>query len=584
LGCPSLILNKTKYATNHLMKKSWSSSTVVTNLILVLSLAAMWIAFAPASLGGQVSYVIVNGISMEPDLHLGDLTILRKASTYQVGDVVTYQDAEMQAYVIHRIIGVDQDHFILKGDNNSWIDAYRPTHEEIIGELWIFIPKLGKLFKWLRAPLNLALIVGLIGGVLMVSMMKPSQRGKRKNNSSGNFGGMLEGGLYLFGSFALVFLGLSILAFIRPLTRAADKIQYQQESNFSYSATGTPVIYDTEVVRSGEPVFPRLTCFLNIAFTYNVPGDQLQGVAGSHQLVARVLDEQSGWQRTIPMNARTAFRGNSFSSMSTLDLCQIISLVNTLEQETGLRANTYTLEIITQVAMTANAEGNQIADSFEPKLVFRFDEVHFYLSTPKGQDDPLHLTKQSSANNSNLETNTLSILGWKPAIGSIRGSALLGLALALSGLIIIGARIFMTAQQSQEASIRLRYGALLVNVYERDLAPASTFIDVIGIDELAKLAERHNTVILHMALNFLHYYLVQCNGITYRHVFSAGRRGVAELEPARQQIITYAADVNEVDMSEVEPDEDELIEYVINKSRTAKTEVTDTVILRKIRL
>jgi len=567
------------------MKKSWNSSVIVINLILVLSLAAMWIAFAPASLGGQVSYVIVNGISMEPGFHLGDLTILRKGSTYQVGDVVTYHDAEMQAYVIHRIIGVDQDRFILKGDNNSWIDAYRPTHEEIIGKLWLYIPKLGRLFGWLRSPLNMAFTTALLGGIFMVSMIaKPAQHGKRKNNPSGSLGGMLEGGLYLFGFFALMFLGLSIFAFIRPLTRAADKIQYQQESSFSYSATGTPVIYDTEMVRSGEPVFPRLTCFLNIAFTYHVQGDQLQGISGSHQLIARVLDEQSGWQRTIPMNQRTSFNGNSFSTTSPLDLCQVIALVNTLKQETGLRANTYTLEIITQVAMTANVEGNQIADAFEPKLVFRFDEVHFYLSTPNGQDDPLRLSKQSSANNSSLQANTLSILGWKPAVLTIRVSALLGLALSLSGLIIIGSYIFMATQQSQETLIRLRYGALLVNVYERDLAPASTFIDVIGIDELAKLAERHNTVILHMALNFLHYYLVQCNGITYRHVFSAGRRGVAAIEPARQQIITYASDVQEVDMAAVEPGEAELIGYVINKSRTAKTEVTDTVILRKIRL
>src|SRR5688572_1474569 len=118
------------------MKENWHLPAI-SNIILAVSLVAIWIAFAPATLGGKVSYVIVNGISMEPGYYLGDLTIMRKAATYQVGDVVTYHDAEMQAYVIHRIIGVDQDRFILKGDNNSWIDAYRPTHEEIIGKLWI---------------------------------------------------------------------------------------------------------------------------------------------------------------------------------------------------------------------------------------------------------------------------------------------------------------------------------------------------------------------------------------------------------------------------------------------------------------
>jgi signal peptidase I len=565
------------------MAKPWRFPALVTNLTLAVSLIAIWLAFAPARLGGKVAYVIVNGISMEPGYHLGDLTIMRKAATYQVGDVVTYHDAEMKAYVIHRIIRVEQDHYVLQGDNNAWIDAYRPTDEEIIGKLWIYIPKLGKMFKWLRAPLNMALTISLLGGVLMASMMiKPSPRGKRKSSPQGNFGSALEAGLYLFGSLALVFLGLSIFAFIRPLTRPAEKIQYQQESIFSYSATGTPVIYDTETVRSGEPVFPRLTCFLNIAFRYNVLGNQLQGVSGNYQLMARVMDEQSGWQRTIPMNELTNFSGNSFSTASNLDLCQIVSLVNTLKQETGLRASNFTLEVIPQVVLTANAMGNPIVDAFEPRLVFRFDEVHFSLSTPKGQDDPLYLAKQSLAENASLEPNTLSLLGWKPRIGVIRVIALLGLALSLGGLVMVGSRVFGPAHQSQEALIHLKYGGLLVNVYEHSLEPAAMVIDVTTIDELAKLAERHNTVILHMALNFIHYYMVQCNGLSYRYVFSAGRRGVAEIEPPRQQVISYVSAEN--NMAAPDLNEDELFSYVINNNRTTKTEVTDTVILQKIRL
>jgi len=566
------------------MAKPWNLPVVIINAILVVSLAVIWITFAPTNLGGQVSYVIVNGVSMEPGFQLGDLTILRKASDYQIGDVVTYHDSKMEAYVIHRIIGVDQNHFVLKGDNNSWVDAYHPTHEEIIGKLWIYIPKLGRTFTWLRSPLNLALSIVLLGGILMAGMVaKPARHGKSKTNLFGNFDGMLEGGLYTCGLFALVFLGLSIFAFIRPLTRTAEKFQYQQESHFSYSATGTPVIYDTNVVRSGEPVFPKLTCFLNIAFTYNVLGDQLQGVSGSYQLIARVMDEQSGWQRTIPMNQSTAFSGNSFFTTSTLDICQTVALVNILKQETGLRANSYTLEIIPQVVMTANAAGNQITDSFEPRLVFRFDEVHFSLSTPKDQDDPLHSSKQGSADNLSLEANRLSILGWEPTVWSIRMIALFGMALSLGGFLFLGSRVFATTQQSQEALIRLRYGGLLVNVYERDLAPAATLIDVTTIDELAKLAERHNTVILHMTLNFLHCYLVQCNGITYRYVFSAGKRGAPEIEPAQRQVISYVKDVNGNNRMEVEPVEAELFGYAID-GRSASAEDPDTIILRKIRL
>jgi signal peptidase I len=575
--------------------KTSQSSTAIINFILMIGLGVMWIVFAPTRMGGRASYVMVNGISMEPGYHLGDLTIMRRASDYQVGEIVTYHDSQMQAYVIHRIIAVEQDQFVLKGDNNSWIDAYRPTRDEIIGKLWLHIPKLGRAFQWLRVPLNLALTVLVLGGVLMVNMMMKTDRQKSRHHLRRDPGEMFESGVLLFGFFILVFLGMGIFALTRPLTRPAGNIDYQQEGHFSYTAAGTPLLYDTEMVRSGEPVFPRLTCFLHASFTYNLTGAQLQSVSGSYQMIARVMDEQSGWQRSIPLNQPAAFTGNTFSTASAVDLCQIITLVNTLEQETGLRANQYSLEIIPQVQMNASAAGNQISAAFEPRLVFRFDEVHFSLSSPQGQDDPLNFMQKGSAQNANIEANTITILGWNAEISTLRLVAFVGLALSASGLLLLGMRIFSTAQKGQEALIRLKYGNLLVNVYERDIPPSSSSIDVTTIDELAKLAERHNTVILHMALNFIHYYLVQCNGVTYRFVFSAGKRKFPQpVEPPRREMVQYAFDIRQTQLMETLTETNEIslpaemyepaVEVLDKTNPPTRTVVEETVILRRIKL
>jgi len=566
------------------MKQSQRRPSIFFNLILFAGLVVIWVAFAPTKIGGQASYVMVNGISMEPNYHTGDLVIVHKVQTYQVGDVVTYRDAFLGAYIIHRIIAIEQDNYVFKGDNNSWIDTYKPTRDELVGKLWIYVPKLGKAMEWLRLPINMSLTIALLGGILMAGIMiKPKERGKGKSNSSGNFGGMLEGGLYLFGFFWLIFLGLGIFAFTRPLMRPAEQIQYQQESQFSYSATGTPGIYDTEVVRSGEPVFPKLTCFINIGLMYSVLGNQLQGTSGSYQLVARVMDEQSGWQRTIPMKQSTAFSGNSFSSLSALDLCQVESLVETLKQETGLRASTYTLEIITQVGMTANAAGNQISDSFEPRLVFRFDEVHFYLSTPKGQEDPLHLSKQSLAANSSLEANTLSLLGWKPAVGTVRTIALLGLGLSLSGLLVVGLYLYNTAQSNPQALIQLKYAPLLMDVHERVMDPLSPAIDVRRIEDLAKIAERQNTVILHMTLDLMDTYLVQSNGLTYRYVASNNSSAVVEVaRPVHQEILQYMLRNDVKTVIDSKPTQEVIYQDArpANRSKTPNAEPPEKVVMR----
>ena len=507
------------------MKQSQRWLSIFFNIILFAVLVVIWIAFAPVKIGGQASYVMVNGISMEPNYHTGDLVIVRKEQTYQVGDVVTYRDAELGKDIIHRIIGIEQKRFIIKGDNNSWTDPYRPTHNEIVGKQWIYVPKAGRVLQWFRKPINLSLTIVLLGGVLMTSMFtKPPHGKKGKNNPSVKLGGMLEGTLYLLGILFLGFLGLSIFAFIRPSTRTADTTPYQQEGNYSYSATGTPGVYDTEMVRSGEPIFPKLTCFLNIGFTYNLAGSQLQGISGSHQMYARIMDEQSGWLRTIPIIPQTAFSGNTYSSMAALDLCQVTSLLDLVEKETGLHAGTYTIEIVSNIAFAANASGQAIVDTFDPTLAFKFDKVHLYIANTMAEGDPMHITKEGLADTSILEPNTFSLMGWKPTVGFIRLFALIGLGISLGGLVIMGLSVFKTARQSEDALIRLRYNSMLVDVYEKSLEPTSTIIDVTSMDDLAKLAERQGTTILHMTRNFLHYYLVQNNGITYRYVMSTGEK------------------------------------------------------------
>ncbi|MBM3181823.1 MAG: signal peptidase I [Chloroflexi bacterium] len=528
------------------MKQSHRWASIFWNIILFMGLVVIGIAFAPAQIGGQASYVMVNGISMEPNYHTGDLVIVRKAQTYQVGDVVTYRDAEMGGYVIHRIIGIEQGQVILKGDNNSWIDANQPTHDEIVGKEWFYAPKAGSAMQWLRKPINLSLTVVLLGGVLMSSMItKPKKGQKGKNSPSVNLGGMFEGTLYLLGLLFLGFLGLSIFAFTKPLTRAADNITYQQYGDYSYSAAGTPGVYDTEMVRSGEPVFPKLTCFLNIELSYYILGGQLHDISGSHQMYARVMDQQSGWQRTIPIIPQTAFTGNVNFATAALDLCQVISLLDLVEKETGLRASAYTIEIVTNIAFTANASGQVITGAFDPTLAFNFDKVHLYLASKNAERDPMHITEQGVADSSKIKANTLPILGWEPMVGFIRVFALLGLGISLSGLVIMGLFVFNTASQSEEALIRLRYGSMLVDVYERSLDVTLPMIDVTSIDDLAKMAERQNTMIMHMTLNFLHYYLVQSNGTTYRYVISAGKKGIVENDPDRDELLQTSADTEE---------------------------------------
>ena len=506
------------------MHKSLRLPSILNNFIMIILgfiLVIIWVAFVPIQVGGQAYYVMVTGQSMLPVFRQGDLAIVKPASVYNKGDIVTYIDPSSNAKVIHRIIGIDKDRFDLKGDNNSWVDPLHPTQDEILGKLWLHLPKLGLVVNWLRLPINMALIVGLLGGVLMVGPnTQPNQIGKKKNKPSGGASaGWVEVALYVLGSLALAFLALSIFAFTRPATRIADEIEYEQTGVYYYSASMPAGIFDTELLHSGDPIFTNLTCSIIVGFSYNITGP-FQEVAGTQQLIAQISDKGSGWGRTVPLTASTAFSGTSYSTTAPVDLCQFQALVETMGEKTGFRPNT-TLTITSKIAVAAKAGGQNIYDSFDSNLVLQFDGVHFYL-VRNGETDPLQSSQSGVIANPNIQANTVKLLSYELNVMGMRVLGIGGLTLSLFSMLILGWYIYDVTKRNQEMLIRIRYGAMLMDVYDRGLENISTVIEVTSIQDLAKLAERQNAMILHMSRDFLHYYFVQTDGATYRYVNSYG--------------------------------------------------------------
>jgi hypothetical protein len=89
-----------------------------------------------------------------------------------------------------------------------------------------------------------------------------------------------------------------------------------------------------------------------------------------------------------------------------------------------------------------------------------------------------------------------------------------------------------------------------------------------------------------MTLNFLHYYLVQGNGAVYRYMFSAGKSGVSEKEPARQEVFGTIASSDEYFQEDLQPVQQEIIGYVIHtgKNNAAMVQPEQTEMLRKIKI
>jgi signal peptidase I len=153
-------------------------STVLSAVALAIVVPVWFKTLAPRTLGGQATYVQIQGTSMLPTFDPGDLVILHQHAVYAKGDVVAYRVPEGDfgegLVVIHRIVGGSaSDGFEMLGDNNPDLDSWRPSSEDVIGKAWLRFPKVGLLFRFLHAPVPLA---SLAAGITVAVIAIPKKR------------------------------------------------------------------------------------------------------------------------------------------------------------------------------------------------------------------------------------------------------------------------------------------------------------------------------------------------------------------------------------------------------------------------
>jgi len=529
-------------------------STNVFSAFWIVMMIVTWLAFAPTQAGGMASYIIVIGNSMEPNFHIGDLVITHQESIYQIGNAVVYRNLELSNFVFHRIISQKMERYMLKGDNNAWTDTYQPSREEVLGKLWLYVPRGGVYIQKIRNPLTMALIAGVLGSVLATSLFKSKSKGHKSMNKksiqellasviqkirswlatanssepqitpSSSYGSMLEVSFFALGFITLAALILGIIAFSRPTSRTAeDNINYEHLGFFSYSASAPTGVYDSDSIKSGDPIFTKLTCSVDVNFQYSLIAQQPENIAGTHQLTAIISEPVSGWQRVVPLEEETTFSGNVFSTKAKLNFCKIESLTQSLEAGTDFHPGSYALSIIPNIKVNGEITGRALQTTFNPNLMFRYDRVHFYLETDKEQGDSINPTQAGILNEKHEVANTMLLFGMEMAISTLRLISLLGLAIGLGGMLTLGLRLQNLSKSNQERFIRMRYDSLVIDVQDATAISASNVIDVTSIDHLAKLAERFNTMILHEINENGHTYFVKGEEITYRFMINADK-------------------------------------------------------------
>lgn len=104
-------------------------------LILIFFILLNIFSMNNKSLFGFRIYRVISG-SMQPALQIGDVIIVKKSNNYAERDIITYSNG--LTTITHRIIAINNDEVITKGDANE-VDDKPINKEQIVGKFFFRI-------------------------------------------------------------------------------------------------------------------------------------------------------------------------------------------------------------------------------------------------------------------------------------------------------------------------------------------------------------------------------------------------------------------------------------------------------------
>lgn len=165
-------------------------------LILIFFILLNIFSMNNKSLFGFRIYRVISG-SMQPALQIGDVIIVKKSNNYSERDIITYSNG--LTTITHRIIAINNDEVITKGDANE-VDDKPINKEQIIGKFFfrisnfsLFSMILSKNVIYLIMIFLLVLIFLLVIGDRIIrnfryqsSNVKKLKKNKEKNKNLTN--------------------------------------------------------------------------------------------------------------------------------------------------------------------------------------------------------------------------------------------------------------------------------------------------------------------------------------------------------------------------------------------------------------
>lgn len=113
-------------------------------------------------------FLVIVTESMSPTIESGDFIVISKQDEYEEGDIITYLD-ESDMIVTHRIVEINDNTFIAKGDNNN-IEDNKTDIKNIYGKVILKSSVIGFFVLYLLKPCLIFYIMYLIISEIIIML------------------------------------------------------------------------------------------------------------------------------------------------------------------------------------------------------------------------------------------------------------------------------------------------------------------------------------------------------------------------------------------------------------------------------
>jgi signal peptidase I len=516
----------------------------------------MWLR--PTALGGRVSYVVVQGSSMEPTYDDGDLVLVREEAKYSHGDVIAFHAGgtfDDPTRIIHRIVGdAGNGGFTTQGDNRDRTDPWQPHPDDVIGRAFFHVPMAGDLARFVTRPESFAAIGGaavIVGGERRRRRRRLTRRGLRPDGAPPMSGPhkpsfvaaavprsprSAEPRWALAGLVATAVLAIPVLALTWSALRAPDSTQHTQQVgevaygiDLDYRFSGAPsAVYPTGVVTTTRnpagavvpsgPLYSRLLDRLDIDMSFRARGQGTDRLASTYAIDVKV-ETPGGWSTPLDSVPPTRFDGDGTQTVS-VDLRAVEQQVASVAALTGVGGDAFTIAVEPKLDVTGTSEVGEVSDALSAPMTFALkDSIITANAVAVSDTQPLTRTTDERA------TYALGPfdLGTQAARGVLGGLSLV----LVAGIAWFASVLFGGVGLAEPDRIAARYRSQIVDVAAA-AAPPGPVVMVGAIDELARIAKVEQTVILHEDLgDGAHRYRVFLGTVTYEYEAAPEHAGAA---------------------------------------------------------